>query len=623
MKIQYIAILIVGLMNPSCNSTKKVTSSQANVDLLIRQNQYEQAKEALDKTVASNPTDGQSWLKLGRVNYLLHDKQAALIAFKKASESIQPTSTDANYGAGLTASELGKMDEAVTYMKAYLSTNENNPERINRAKLIAAQAERLFKFKQNSLNVDITALPSTINTPALEYLPMPTLNQKVLYFTRRINHQEYLFSTVKTGNEWLEAEREIEIPMSTIAFSADGNTIVYTECKPSKTIGSCDVFMAKLKDGQLQKVMNMGDVINSIKWDGQPTINGTADMIIFSSDRLGGKGGNDLYFTTKIDVEWQAPKPLSDVINSPDNEESPFLHPDGHTLYFRSDRADGLGSFDVYVSKYNDVNKAWSVPKNLGYPINTPANDGAFVVAADGVTAYLTSDRNSISSPKPHLDILTLQLPKGYDAIPTTYIAINVIDGVTKSPLQAKITVTNHEQNTKLIDQFIAAQTSKTIVPLPVANRYGVLVQAEGYQPYSNYIELDSTYNISQPYDISINLDRLKPNTTIVLKNILFQTNSAVLLPSSATDLDYIVNMMKTTTSRLKIIGHTDDVGTETDNLILSTNRAKSVYEYLVSKGILATRLSYEGKGESKPIASNDTAEGRAENRRTEFEIQP
>ena len=317
---------------------------------------------------------------------------------------------------------------------------------------------------------------------------------------------------------------------------------------------------------------------------------------------------------------WKEPFYMGPMINSSGYDESPFIHADGHTLYFRSDGWPGLGSYDNFISRLNLNGVAVSEPVNLGYPINTFGDDGAFALSSDGKTAYFASDYFSIEKEvKPNLDLITFELPEIYRSVPTTYLLVEVKDVKTGNALNASYELIDLIQNLSIARGSMLVGSSNPI-PIVSGTNLGLFVQSEGYYPHSENFQPEAGRNAANPYKISIALQPLEEAKPIVLKNIFFDTNSAVLKQSSYTELEKLIDLLKSKPNmKIKILGHTDDVGNDKENQILSENRAKSVYQFLIDREINAQRLSFEGKGESMPLVNNTSEEGRAQNRRTEF----
>ena len=285
-------------------------------------------------------------------------------------------------------------------------------------------------------------------------------------------------------------------------------------------------------------------------------------------------------------------------------------------MYFTSTGHLGYGGDDLFVSTKKGIDK-WSEPVNLGYPINTIENEGSMIVAADGKTAYYASDR---SDSRGGLDLYTFELRSDIRPAKTLWVSGKVFDIQTKKGLPSAVELTDLATK-ELLSKVQTDETGNYLVTLPIGKDYAFNVNRKGYLLFSENFSLasktpDSTYHIDIP------LQPITADASVVLKNIFFDVKQSDLKPESAVELDQVVRLLKENPSvKIQILGHTDNVGKPSDNLLLSNERAKSVVTYLLSKGIDKSRVSNKGYGETKPVASNDTEDGRAQNRRTEMRI--
>ncbi|MEL6355424.1 MAG: OmpA family protein, partial [Bacteroidota bacterium] len=314
---------------------------------------------------------------------------------------------------------------------------------------------------------------------------------------------------------------------------------------------------------------------------------------------------------------------LGRTLNTTGNDEFPFLHGDGQTLYFTSSGHPGMGGMDLFVVRLGADNR-WNSLENLGYPINTNDNETGIFVTLDGNEAFFSRELPAEGG-SPNIDIYTFGLPENARPISATYVQATVIDAVSKQPLEADVRLRVMDEDRAPRLQRTSENGSFTIV-LPTGKNYALSVEQPGYLPYSSQFSLEGSNAPDDPYRLTIELQptdqNILPDAPIVLRNVLFASGSAKLLEVSFPELDRLANLL-TSTPRLKIEigGHTDDVGSDSDNQQLSEARAKAVYNYLLEKEISENRLSFVGYGESRPIADNTTSAGRTENRRTEFRI--
>jgi len=377
----------------------------------------------------------------------------------------------------------------------------------------------------------------------------------------------------------------------------------------------------------------MGKVINSISWDAQPSLSSDGKKLFFSSNRQDGYGGNDIWMSTRTDTSgWAPPKPLSTEINTPGNEESPFIHPDGHTLYFRSNKHIGMGGYDIFFSRYIDSTNTWTPAKNIGYPINTKGNEGAMSVSLDGKKAYFVSDMAYLDNmSNANLDIYSFDLYESARPMPTTFVKAHITDSESGAALVANYSIEPLKRKLRKISGKSDIKGNFT-TSLPTNTDYAFFVEKEGYILYSGNFSLEGIQDVTDPFVLEIQLSKvpvveeetpkveLKP---IVLNNIFFESGSATLKMESDIEISRLAqNLRRNEGLKIEIHGHTDNVGTDEDNMRLSEERAKSVMQALIEKGILSSRIAARGFGESNPIDTNETEEGRKNNRRTEFVVK-
>jgi len=294
-----------------------------------------------------------------------------------------------------------------------------------------------------------------------------------------------------------------------------------------------------------------------------------------------------------------------------------FIHPDNQTLYFTSDGHVGMGGFDLYMSRRND-DGTWGKPVNLGYPINTEKDEMSLFVDARGRLAYINSDREGGYGSE---DIYRFPIPKSIAPYPTTFMKGLVYDKETKDYLGASFELIDVETGNVVVESQSNLEDGQFIVCLPLGKNYALHVSKDGYLFYSEKFEL-STGSFDKPFAMDVPLTPLKEGIDVVLNNVFFDLNKFDVLANSKAELDKLVEFLTNNKQLvIELSGHTDNQGSEDHNQVLSLNRAKSVKDYLVSRGIMETRVQTKGYGSTKPVASNDTAEGRSKNRRTVFTI--
>jgi outer membrane protein OmpA-like peptidoglycan-associated protein len=293
----------------------------------------------------------------------------------------------------------------------------------------------------------------------------------------------------------------------------------------------------------------------------------------------------------------------------------PFIHPDGQTLYFSSRGHEGMGNFDIFMSR-KQPDGSWGKAVNLGYPINTAGDELGIFVTADGTMAYYASERKG---GKGQMDIYSFELPEQFRPHFSSYVKGMVYDKDSKAAIQANVQVYDLETG-KLYGTLSGDKVNGVFLSaLPAGKNYAVEVLKDGYLFHSQNVMLKDAKE-GTPVDIDIALQKIKVGESVVLNNVFFESDKYELKPESASELSVVMKLLeKNPSMKIEIGGHTDNTGTEEQNKKLSENRAKSVYDYLVKNGVAPERLSYKGYAATKPIADNNTPEGKAKNRRTEF----
>lgn len=541
----------------------------------------------------------------------------------------------ASFNMALCKWNLDRFEEASAYIEMFLQSGVKDVRLLYRARRLAENSRFAAEAVKNPVPFAPRSVGPTINTPSDEYLPSLTADGNTMIFTRRdLYNEDFYKSERQPDGSWGRAEnlRGVNTLQNegAQAINADGRWLVFTACnrRNDGSQGSCDLYWSQRKDGTWTKPVPFSAVVNSPHWDAQPTISPDSKTIIFSSDRPGGLGGKDLWFTTRLpNGRFTEPQNLGAPINTPGDEQAPFLHPDGQTLYFTSDGLPGMGNNDLYFSRRNP-DGSWSTPQNLGYPINTKGHEGTLVVSLDGSTAYYAA---VLPGGAGGLDIYSFDMPAHARPRPVTYVKAIVTDAITGRPLVARAVCTDLTTGQEYVAAYTQADGS-FLICLQAGKDFALNVSKENYLFHSEHFNLAQTASFDQPFLLRIALQPLTPADEaaptppparpVVLRNVFFETGSASLKPASTVELDQLVALLNENPRlRIQINGHTDDVGDEASNQALSERRAKAVYDYLVSKGIAPERLRYRGFGESKPIQPNDTPEGRAQNRRTEFEV--
>ena len=517
------------------------------------------------------------------------------------------------------------------------------------------------EYTKSPSRVVVENLGDVLNSPFPEYVPVISEDESILLFTsRRPNttgggkdpqEQEYfedIYISEKKEGKWT-SPKNMPRPINgnshdaCIALSPDGKTLFVYKTGSGKTKMG-DIFYSKRnEDGSWSDPKSMGDKINTKYREPSISITHDGNTVYFSSDRPGGFGGLDIYKSTKNEKgEWGEPINLGAAINTPYDEDSPFIHNES-TLYFSSMGHSSMGGYDIFVSELNG--KEWSKPHNLGSPINTADDDIYFVVSADNKRGYFSSGRAGglgdkdlyvIYTPERNYDFVKLsntppkittqiKIDTSTKTETKTYITIlkgEIREAISKKKLEAEIALVNLADNYLEEELKSDAQTGKYQSIVPAERHYLISVDKEGYLFHSEEVKIPmQPQNKNQEIVVDIELLKLEKGAKINLK-VFYDFDKDFLRSESVTELERLLKFLqKYPKMKVEISGHTDAVGTEAKNQGLSERRAKAVVRYLIEKGIDPKRLVAKGYGELRPIAPNDTPEGRQLNRRTECEI--
>ena len=538
----------------------------------------------------------------------------------------------------------GKYNEALKDIDQFILFTKNNvpKDMIEDVQTIKESCEFAIDAMKHPLQFNPINLGQGVNTKYPEYFPTITGDDKMLLFTRRIpdaeatyGEQEDFFYSINQNGKWGKAEG-ISNSINTVlnegapSLSSDGQVIIFTACDlmglgdygPGREgSGSCDLFYSQKTNGKWTRAVNMGSTINSANWESQPSYSADGRSLYFIRKSRGNKSGtlNGDIMVSFIDEDgaWTIPQRLPDYINTTSHESSVLIHPDGQTLYFSSNGHVGMGGFDIYMCRMQPDGK-WGKPVNLGYPINTNSDENSLLVSSSGEIAFFASDR---AGGYGDLDLYSFDLDKSIRPVYTTYMKGSVYDKVTNSKLQARFELIDLD-NGKVVMESVSNESGEFLINIATNKNYGLNINKKGYTFYSeNFSFKDDGIAKDKVFVKDV---PLIPITDVeaprVLENIFFDTDKYDLKAKSFIELDKLAVMLNENPKmKIELHGHTDSDGDDAHNMTLSQNRANSVMNYLILKGIAKERLKAKGFGETQPRETNDTAEGRAKNRRTEY----
>jgi len=461
---------------------------------------------------------------------------------------------------------------------------------------------------------------------------------------------------------------------ATVGLSPDGQQLFVYRFKMND---GGDIYQCGLSGSNWTKPKHLGKTVNTPFHESSACFSNDGRTMYFVSDKEeGGMGGRDMYISrlerpdAKVGSKkrWGSAFNLSTLLNTKYDEEGVFMHPDGKTLYFSSKGHETMGGFDIFKAVKGD-NGVWSKPENLGHPINTPDDDVFFVISASGKHGYyasikndgigekdiykvtflgpekqpiLNTEDNLLASLANPVSETVIEAEVEIKSVALTILKGTVTDAITMKPIEAEIELVDNEKYHKFdklpskktglspLDEEEGAviaifksnsKTGKYLVSLPAGKNYGIAVKAEGYLFHSENFDIPITSGYTEIVK-DVALKKVAVGSKIILKNIFFDFDKAVLRPESTNELERLTKLLDDVPSlKIEISGHTDSKGSDVYNQKLSQRRAKAVVDHLIGAGISQSRLEFRGAGEKEPVSTNDTDEGRQENRRTEFKV--
>jgi outer membrane protein OmpA-like peptidoglycan-associated protein/tetratricopeptide (TPR) repeat protein len=612
--------------------------------------------ELLNKALEKDPKFTEAYLVLAEFYQTMKKHKEAITAYE-AAIALNPhhSATGSTFFYIATSqTAVGDYDAAIKNLDYYISNRNANPEMVNQASAMKRNCEFASNALKNPSQFTPINMGPGINTPDPEYFPTITVDGKTILFTRRIDdervpvykeQEDFYVSQLSDRNIWGTA-----VPMppnvnsilneGAPTISADGKSLIFVACSGQSNDmdygeartgkGSCDLFYTKKLGKAWSNPVNIPGNVNSFSWESQPSLSADGKTLYFIRrvSKRGEANDTDIFVVKlKENGTWGTPERLSNSVNTPAAEESVLIHPDGKSLYFASRGHYGMGGSDLFVSRL-DENGSWSKPVNLGYPINTASDENSLMVSPDGEIGFFASDR---AGGYGELDIYWFNMPENMRPTKTLYFEGKVFDITNNKPLAGKFRLIDLKTGKEVIYSEADNVNGEFMVSLPINCDYALNVSYPGYNFFSQ------NFNMTNPEGLeAIHMDvpmiPVTSDVPTILKNVFFDLASANLRPTSFVELNKLRDfLIINATIKIELGGHTDTRGDATENQVLSNNRAKAVYDYLVKEGIVATRLSYKGYGETVNINSDaaisklgsekEKEAAHQENRRTEYKI--
>ena len=600
------------------------------------------AEKNFKKALEEDKNFVEAALGLANLYQVTNRHVEAVANFKRAIEINPKFFANSYFFMSLSQLALGQYQDAKTNLETFLKFERINPNTKESAQKYLANATFGAEAVKNPKPFNPINAGPGINTQYGEYFPAITGDGKQFLFTRALPREgmpgffnEDFYTSNSINNVWQTA-----LPISIInsygnegapSLSADGNIMFFASCSDEtgdygapdrKGYGSCDIFYSQKVNGKWTKPRNAGPAINTANFESQPSFSSDGKSLYFVRGVLhrGAAKEYDIYMS-KIsdDGKFTLPVKLGENINTSQMEESVFIHPDNMTLYFSSAGHPGMGGLDIYMSK-RQPDGEWGKAINLGYPINTFNDENSLLVNPGGKIAYFASNRNGGFG---DLDIYQFDLPEDIRPEKITYVKGKIYNSKSKETLEANFELVDLETQQSVTKSY-SQKNGEFFVTLTANKNYLVNVNKDGFLFYSDNFSLKGKEtDFSKPFLLDIPLDPIDTGSLVELKNVFFDVGKADLKPESKAELDKLgAFLIKNPSLKIELGGHTDSDGIRKSNIILSENRAKAVYDYLVTTTkIDLARLKYKGYADLKPKVKNDTPENKAKNRRTEFKV--
>ncbi len=617
-----IFVLFLAFMagNLSAQNNKAVKEIQ-NAKEAIGNNDMPRAWQHISKALKYDPNYVDALLMAG--DYKMYEEKPAegIPYYEKALGTSGKTFI--KYKLALAYRDVLRYDDGLNLLREYETERQIPADKQAEFNLLMASMAFGAEAVKTPVPFNPQDLGSGVNTVAIEYFPSINARGDVLVITRRMTtgdkQDEDFYASTLGENGWKEMER-LDGFLNTSdnegaqSLSADGTELYFTGCHRQDGFGSCDIYVSFYRNGLWMTPVNLGQNVNSGSWDSQPSISPDGKTLYFVRGKSGYTTNTSIMESNRNpDGTWSRAKPIEGPINTDFADEAPFIHFDNQTLYFTSDGHPGMGRKDLFYSK-KKPDGTWGEPVNLGYPINSPYNEFSLVVGPDGETGYFSSNRAKGGE---DLDVFSFQLPAESRATAITWVLGKVTNVETGRAVKSVIDFHDLNSNTDF-QQIETDEAGNFFAVMPVDKNFAVFVNQKGYLPFSENYDLSGIDKESN-YELNIGLVPIKPGTKFTLSNILFDTDSYNLKPESEAELSRLVVFLKENgTLHAELGGHTDNEGSAAHNKTLSENRAKAVVTYLVQHGIDQKRLTSKGFGDTQPVADNATEKGRKENRRTE-----
>ena len=637
MRILCLWILLLGCISGYAQTNlstknKKAIELYTEADNYRVRREFSQAVNLLNQAIDKDKNFVEAHYRLGLVYFNMRTYSKAVAQWEKALTLTDDLRKQKVIWFDLGEAYLlqGEYEKAMKVLSAFVNNESLNKQKIARATENFRNAEFALKNKNTNAKFQQRPLSDTVNRFVMQYFPVLTADERELIFTRRtgfsdVNDEDLVVSRRTGGGGWSEpvtisSNINTQMNEGTCTISADGRKLIFTSCSGRDNYGSCDLYETNKIGEQWSAPRNLGPAVNSGAWESQPSLSADGRALYFVSDRRSGLGQRDIWMSTMDEAgRWTKAVNVGKPINSEYDQMSPFIHVNGRTLYFATNALRGFGGYDIFYSEKDS--SGWSEPRNIGSPINNHDDQFSLFITADGKRGYYSHEETKEDG-YAYSKIYEVQIPEeSWMKFRSNYVKGTVTDKLTKEKLNAKIELVDLTSNTVVSQVSSDSVNGSYLMVLTQGAEYALYITKTGYLFKSlnfNYSEVTDF----KPIIVDIELEPVREGSAVVLNNIFFDTDKYELKEKSAAELNKVVKFLsENPLVRIQISGHTDNVGTTDYNKQLSLKRATSVYTYLTNHGVSSNRLVSKGFGSEKPVADNNTEEGRTMNRRIEMTI--
>ncbi len=617
-----------------------------------------------------NPTSAPLNYKIGVcLLYTGQNRKKAIEYLEKAYEIDKFVTPDIDYVLGRAYHLNMEFDKAISKYDGYL--NSLDPDDVDEvsdkiAKLIK-ECRYGKELIQEPVRCIIRNMGNGVNSKYDDYNPVFHHDFDLMYFTSRrenttkgdrfeldnkFKEDIYTSEKSKEGGTWQQAQNLTSLNTkyndAAVGLYKNGKRLyIYNGNEKGG-----DILYSDFVEGEWSKPDKLPKVLRSKGRETTMCLSPDEKIMYFVSkrevDEIGTVGGKDIYFAHRNNKgEWQVPENIGATLNTRYDEEAIHLHPSGDTMFFSSKGHNSMGGYDIFMT-HKDNSGRWVEPVNLGYPINTADHDLFYKMSDNPAEAYISTvkdegfggkdiykiiyigeEKQGIMSAEDELMAWFAQpvhgmfykIPEALRVDTTLYMKGIITDSKSNEPVVAKLQLIDKDKS-EIVATTLSEEDGTYKIKLPERKDYGIEINAKGYLFYAESIDFRNKNFRNNVTQKDFKLDKVEVGAKMILKNIYFETAKATLKPESYPELNRVVRFLENNESvKIEISGHTDNRGSWSYNKKLSEDRAKSVVEYIVGHDIKRGRLKHEGYSYDKPIASNDTEEGRAKNRRVEFQI--